>query len=64
MCTCLWYTQVWNDAWVAEAEQDESMYYWLLGFTGAAYLGAITLAGAHLDWCTQQAHPIVAQAPL
>jgi len=43
--------QVWNDSWVAEAEEDQSMYYWLLGFTGAAYASSITLAGQILVFC-------------
>eukprot|EP00200_Dunaliella_tertiolecta_P011069 CAMPEP_0202381332 /NCGR_PEP_ID=MMETSP1127-20130417/34960_1 /ASSEMBLY_ACC=CAM_ASM_000462 /TAXON_ID=3047 /ORGANISM="Dunaliella tertiolecta, Strain CCMP1320" /LENGTH=438 /DNA_ID=CAMNT_0048980259 /DNA_START=170 /DNA_END=1486 /DNA_ORIENTATION=+ len=50
MVILLDFIQVWNDAWVAEAEQDESMYYWLLGFTGAAYISSIVLAGLMYHW--------------
>jgi hypothetical protein len=45
LCCISVFPQVWNDTWVAMAEEDNRMYGWLLGVSGAAYTASLVLAG-------------------
>jgi hypothetical protein len=46
MIILLDFTQSWNDAWVANGEDDPRWLYGLLGLTVTAFLGVLGISGA------------------
>jgi len=45
MIILLDFTQSWNDAWVANGEEDERWLYGLLALTVTAFLGVLGISG-------------------
>jgi hypothetical protein len=45
MIILLDFTQSWNDAWVANGEEDPRWLYGLLGLTVTAFLGVLGISG-------------------
>jgi hypothetical protein len=52
MIILLDFTQSWNDAWVANGEEDPRWLYGLLGLTVTAFLGVLGISGR---WCQDEA---------
>lgn len=52
MIILLDFTQSWNDAWVANGEEDERWLYGLLALTVTAFLGVLGISGGagEQDW--------------
>lgn len=48
MIILLDFTQSWNDAWVANGEEDHRWLYGLLALTVAAFLGVLGISGGFL----------------
>jgi hypothetical protein len=50
MVILLDFTQSWNDAWVANGEEDERWLYALLAITVTAFGGVLAIAGMRASW--------------
>lgn len=56
MIILLDFTQSWNDAWVANGEEDDRWLYGLLALTVTAFLGVLGISGAVSAGCVSSQH--------